>query len=293
MSASVLDREEYIEQAYLFRTYRERLEENLPAQEILQTIREEILATTKLPLALDFLYDEIKHQGKISEGMSRLTHYFTPFQTFVVNRAEEDKAKFDLSIALRVLEREAEYRAEAPTQAGLFIYQFECVSRNRLGYDRGTAAIAADPFYDADWKAWIQGLRRQLGTRDFADFIYYHSAAFVDQQRRELRDPEFQPRQPILFGSSEGRIAKANRGKDPLYLFAALQRQLNYPHVPRAKPKSGQAEFSPALTAVLNRLEKRVQFLELEARNSLDLSKFYQSPPDFEQMDKDLPPSAE
>ena len=37
----------------------------------------------------------------------------------------------------------------------------------------------------------------------------------------------------MLFGEKEGRIAMANRRKDPLYLFSALQRHLGYPSVPR------------------------------------------------------------
>ena len=53
MRPPILDREEYIEQAYFFRVYRERLQENVPSQEILQTIQEEILATTRLPMAID------------------------------------------------------------------------------------------------------------------------------------------------------------------------------------------------------------------------------------------------
>ena len=38
MMDTVLDREEQIEQAYFFRTMRERLEENVPTQEILEHI---------------------------------------------------------------------------------------------------------------------------------------------------------------------------------------------------------------------------------------------------------------
>ena len=34
-TAPVLDREEYVEQAYFFRTFRERLADNLPAQDVL------------------------------------------------------------------------------------------------------------------------------------------------------------------------------------------------------------------------------------------------------------------
>ena len=92
MSTVMLDREEYVEQQYFFRIYRERLQQNVPSQEILQTIQEEILATTRLPLAIDFLRTEILHTGRISDAMARLTHYFTPFQAFVMSRAEDDVA---------------------------------------------------------------------------------------------------------------------------------------------------------------------------------------------------------
>ena len=76
MRPPILDREEYIEQAYFFRVYRERLQENVPSQEILQTIQEEILATTRLPMAIDFLRTEILHSGRISDAMHRLAPLF-------------------------------------------------------------------------------------------------------------------------------------------------------------------------------------------------------------------------
>ena len=141
----LLDREEYIEQAYFFRTFHERLDEDLPSQEILATIREEILATTKLPLALDVLRGELMLKGRLSEGMKLLDHYFAPFQAFVMERAEADRTKFDPRVAFEILEREAQFRAESASPAGLFVYQFECLARNRLGYQDGMAAIAADP----------------------------------------------------------------------------------------------------------------------------------------------------
>ena len=61
MPGQVLDREEYVEQEYFFRVYRERLQEGVPSQEILQTIHEELLATTRLPMAIDFMRAEILH----------------------------------------------------------------------------------------------------------------------------------------------------------------------------------------------------------------------------------------
>jgi len=275
-----LDREEYIEQAYFFRVYRERLLENVPAQQILAGIHQEILSTTKLPLAIEFLNGEILHTGRVSDGMTRLAHYFSAFQAFVVARAEEDASRFDLKTALEVLQHEAEYRAGSPTPAGLFAYQFECLSRNRLGYDRGMEAMAHDPLYDDLWRAWILRTRLQLGAVDLADLIYLHSAEFVNDRQRQLRDPEFQPDHPLLFGAKEGRIARANRGKDPLYMFAALQRQLGYPAVPRVRLKVGLEKDVPEMQAQIRQLEKRLQILESEVKGTFDLSQFYVKPPD-------------
>src|SRR5215831_1082434 len=143
---TVLDREEYIEQVYLFRVFRERLATNLVAQEILDRIHQEILSTTRLPLAIQFLATELKHSGILSSGFSQLPHYFTPFQTFVIRQTEREALRFSIEIALLVLEREATYRGGSPTAPGLFVYQFEALSRNRLGYDEGLKALAQDPF---------------------------------------------------------------------------------------------------------------------------------------------------
>lgn len=275
----LLDREEYIEQAYFFRAYHERLDENLPSQEILSGIREEILATTKLPYALDILRDEMMHKGRVCEGMAHLSHYFAPFQAFVMSRAEEERSKFDQRIALQVLEREAKYRADSPSPAGLFVFQFECIARNRLGYTDGLAAMAADPIFDADWSEWILKARTQLGSVEFADLIYFRSESYVEERRRSAGS-EYAPSGRVLFGRQEGRIARANRGKDPLYLFAALQRQLGYPSVPRSKSQR-ELQLPPLLEQRLQRLEKRLQLLESETQGKLDLSEFYVNPPQF------------
>ena len=284
-----LDREEYIEQAYFFRTFHERLNEDLPSQEILASIREEILATTKLPLALDVLRGELMLKGKLCEGMTLLSHYFAPFQAFVMQQAEQDRTKFDQRVAFQILEREAKYRSETASPAGLFVYQFECIARTRLGYHEGMTAIAADPLFDADWRDWIRKARQQLGTVEFADLIYYRSEFFVDE-RRKTSDPNYEPSAPILFGRQEGRIARANRGKDPLYLFAALQRHLGFPSVPRSKG-ANDFKLHPLLEIRISRLEKRLQLLESESQGKLDLSEFYLKPPQF--TDDDEPMSGE
>lgn len=280
MPGPLLDREEYIEQAYLFRIFRERLAESLPSQEILSSIAEEILTTTKLPMALDFLKGELLLSGRISDGMAHLEHYFTPFQTFIMAKAEEEHSRFDQQTALQILERLADYLAEAPTAPGLFIYQFECIARNRLGYDRGMTAMAEDPFYDDDWRAWIRKTRLKLGTTDFAELIYYRSEHWLQERRRRTGQPDYRASYPLFFGIQEGRIAKANRGKDPLYLFAALQRHLDYPSVPRPRPKPTGPLIHPALEQRLQRLEQRLKLLESEGKGEFDLSQFYAKPPE-------------
>jgi len=284
-----LDREEYIEQVYFFRNYRERLEDAIPSQVILATIYEEILATTKLPMAIDFLKAELLLTGRISDGMAKLAHYFTPFQTFILKNAEEEKSKFDQKTALKILEREAEYRSENPSSAGLFIYQFECISRNRLGYHAGLEAISQDTQYDENWSAWIRKLKIQLGSVDFADLLYLKSQHFVDEQRRLPGNSEFEPPYPILFSGQDGRIAKANRNRDPLYMFAALQRQLGYPKVPRSLAKPDKPVFHPALEARLHKIEMRLQLIDAELKGKFDLNQFMVKDKKFEDLDPDKP----
>ena len=282
----VLDREEYIEQAYFFKTFLERLDESLPSQDILESIKEEILTTTKLPLALDVLRGEMMLKGRLFEGMAVLSHYFSPFQTFVMRQSEEDKSKFDQRVALQILEREARYRSDNQNPAGLFVYQFECISRNRLGYDRGMIAIAEDPLYDTNWRDWILRTRLQLGAIDFADLIYLRSEYYIEE-RRKLTKVDETANVPILFGRQEGRIAKANRGKDPLYLFAALQRQLGYPTVPRSKSLR-DSQLPPQLEQRLQRIEKRLQLLEADTKGQFDLTEFYAKPPTLDDLPDDL-----
>ncbi|HJT79332.1 MAG TPA: hypothetical protein VJ739_19200 [Gemmataceae bacterium] len=271
-TAAVLDREEYIEQAYFFRVLRERLADNMAAQEVLQSLDQEILATTRLPYAVQFLATELKHTGLLSSGFARLGHYFTPFQAFVIRGTEEEARRFNTETGLLILEREAQYRAGTPTAPGLFTYQFEVLSRSRLGYDEGLTCMAGDPFYDADWRAYLDMVRRQVGLVDFADLIYLRSELYVQEQRRN--NPGYEPPLPPLFGPKEGKIARAHRGRDPLYLFAALQRQLGYPEVPRPRPPDDLSSKLLTLQARVRELEMRLKLLEGEAHGQIDLSQF-------------------
>jgi hypothetical protein len=269
----LLERDEYVEQAHFFRALGERLPHNMPLQELLGQLRNEVLSTTKLPLALDFLLGELKHRGEIHSGMRQLAHYFTPFQTYVIAEGEDERGRFDLRVAFEILRFDAEYRAAGASRPGAFLYQFECLCRNRLRYERGLDAMALDPIYDADWRKWLETVRRQVGIVDVADLIYVRSQYYADDRIR--RYGALDAKEPILFGEKEGKIAWANRHKDPLFLFSALQRHLGYPPVPRPKPPDETVQLLPQLIRRLDRLETRLKLLEDEQRGGIDLTKFY------------------
>lgn len=283
----LLDREEYVEQAYFYRALGERLPDAVPLQDALEQIRQEVLSTTKLPMAIEFLLTELKHTGMMSGAMARLSHYFHPFQTYVIAEAEADRGRFDMRIALQLLQHEADYRSKGGTRAGLFMYQFESLCRNRLKYDTGLQAIANDPFYDAAWRDWILEVRRQVGLVDFADMIYVRSEHLITRRRQLREESELPAAHVILFGEKEGKIAFANRQRDPLYLFAALQRHLGYPAVPRAKIVEDPGETLQGIARRLDRIEVRMKFLEEEQRGGIDLNKLYGPAP------KLLPPVAD
>jgi hypothetical protein len=274
----VLDREEYIEQAYFFQAFRERVLDGLPSQEILARIGEELLSTTKLPLAVSFVGGEMKANGQMGPAMERLSHYFTPFQAHVIGQAENDLTRFPMDQALLVLEREAKFKAEGPTLPALFVFQFEALSRNRLGYTRGLAAVAADPLYTEDWHDYILTLRARLGDVDFADLIYVRSEQYATERRR--LNPDFTPKFPILFGEKEGKIARANRGRDPMYLFAALQRQLGYPAVPRPRRPDELEARVALLEQKIVQLENRLKSAESDLQHDADLSQVLVKPED-------------
>ena len=285
---SPLQQEEYVEQHHFFRILGERLAENTPAQEVLATVREEVLATTKLPMAIDFMLAELKHLGRFSTGMNQLSHYFTPFQCYVMNEAENDRSRFDLRVGLDILAREAKYRTEPDiSHQGLFLYQFETLCRNRLGYDQGLEAMAQDPSFDEQWREWILIVRRQIGIVELADMIYVRSSHYQQRRRQigslqdEATEGDSSPTakdSPPLFGTREGRIAWANRQKDPLVMFAALHRQLGYPEVPRTQEADPEVRLLPMLARRVEQLEARLKLLEEEQRGGIQLERFYANP---------------
>ena len=124
---------------------------------------------------------------------------------------------------------------------------------------------------------------------DLADVIYVHSEYYWQRAekvgagdaparstRAESPSEPARPSSPegavVLFGEREGRIALANRKKDPLFLFSSLHRQLGYPEVPRMKPADQEKALLPQLARRLEQLETRLKILEEEQRGGLDLT---------------------
>ena len=265
-----LPHEEYIEQAFFFETFRTRIEEGYSAQEFLTAIRSELLTTVQLPMAIDFLLTDMKHTGMLSSAMRQISHYFTPYQAFVIAESEREDSRFDFRIALEILAREAKYRSESPPIQGLFFYQFETICRNRLGYDRGLETLFQDDSYNDDWKEWLTILRKQIGLVDIAEMIFYRSVFY----RLKNEEADVVP----LFGEREGRIAFASRQRDPVFLFSALSRHLGYPSVPRRQRASEEENLLPLMQRRIEHLENRVQLMEEELRGSVNLNRFYAKP---------------
>lgn len=308
----MLPNAEYVEQAYLFDLLRQRIAEQTPMQELLGQLQHELLATTNLPMAIDFMLTELKHSGLMGLAMAKLSHYFTPFQTFLIQESEKETGRFSINVALQVLHADAKIRVDttalleavqvldcetisdprtpesrdgSPTdkptilkraRCGFFFFQFETVSRNRLGYDAGLNAMSNDPIYDADWSRWLSRLRDQVGLVDIADLIFLASDEY--ERRLLAEDLDTADKGPYLFGEREGRIALANRRKDPVYLFGAMQRHLGYPKVPRPIKVERDRDTIPSLLRRMERMESRIKLMEQEQRQEFDLSKFYEKP---------------
>lgn len=269
----MLTREEYVEQAYFFRILLERIGQNIPLQELMAQVKFELLASTKLPLAVDHLLGELKHSGQMHGGMAMLKHYFVPFQTFLVAEAEADRGRFDYRTALHILAAESQFRTQDKfNPAGLFFFQFEAIARNRLNYDRGLKAMSEDPAYPTEWQEWLLILRRQLGFIDLADMIFVRSQYYFDRRQRFGDEPA---EAPVLFGLPEGKIANSNRRKDPLFLFSAMQRHLGYPTVPKLEAVDPLPSMIPQMQRRIERLELRIKLMEEEQRGSLDITKYY------------------
>jgi hypothetical protein len=204
--------EEYIEQAFFFESFIDSIEDGVPTQEFLFSIRSELLTSAQLHKAVDFMLTDAKYTGVLASSMQRLSHYFSPFQTFVISESEREYGHLDFKIALQILAREAKYRSSNPTTQGIFFYQFETICRNRLGYIRGVGMLIEDDFYNDDWKEWLKILRRQIGFVPLADLIFYRSEYYkIYQSQIHFHTPELlnnshlhrQPNTPACLSENE------------------------------------------------------------------------------------------
>ena len=240
----------------------------MSTQDLLDAIRQEILATTMLPFAVDFMAGELRLTGGFATAMARLPHYFTPFQSYVVGEAEKAEGRFDFRIALEILEREAEYRAKGRRRRAFSSTSSRPSAATAWATTAGWTPWPPTRSTTTDWREWILTVRRQIGLVDFADMIYVRSELYRKTRKKAEK--------PMLFGEKEGRIALANRRKDPLYLFSALQRHLGYPSVPQPRPED-TAALCPPGTPAAGRTpgNPRSSCSEEELRGGINLSRFY------------------
>jgi hypothetical protein len=278
--SDLLPTDEYIEQAHLFASLAKQVsvepELQQPLQILLQWLKQEVLATAKLPLAIDYMIAELKHVGTIGTAFAKLPHYFAAFQTYLITEAESESGRFDIWQAFRILEQDALLRAKGTSPNAMFFFQFETLCRNRLSYDHGIGAMSRDRFYDPVWAEWILTVRHKIGIVDLTDLVYVHSRHYVENESRRLGSDVEEPK-PLLFSEKEGRVALANRQKEPLFFFSSLQRHLGIPASPQPPKPTESSRLLPKVVRDLERLEVRIRLLEDEQRQKgIDLSQFYE-----------------
>ena len=219
-------------------------------------------------MAIDFLTGELKLNGVFHTAMAQLAHYFTPFQTFVVGEAESDRGRFDMVMALEILAREARYRAEGATAQGIFLYEFESLRAIAWATTTGLQAIAGDPMFDVSLARVDRAGAASDRTGRFCrpDLRPKRALSPPRSWRRTGDEDPRAAQRPVLFGEGEGRIALANRGKDPLLLFAALHRHLGYPEVPRPAKARRIAATDAAVGASDGAARARLKLVEEEPR---------------------------
>ena len=189
--------------------------------------------------------------------MRKLAHYFTSFQTYVVAEGEDERGRFDLHVAFEILRYDAEYRAAGASRPGAFLYQFECLCRNRLRYEKGLDAMALDPIYDEDWRKWLETVRRQIGIVDVADLIYVRSQYYADERIRRYGELDSQRADPVRREGGQDRLGQSPQG--PALPVRRLATPSGLPAVPRPKPVDETLQLVPQLLRRMERLETRTE----------------------------------
>ena len=250
--------------------------------------------TTKLPLAIDFLRTEVLHGGRLNPAMAKIGHYFTPFQTFVVAAGRVGQ------VEVRHGDRAVNPRADGGVPgAGAFaggavhlpvrVRGAEPAGLRRRPAGRRRRPLFRTPRGGPGSPAW----RGRWGRRTSPTWSISAATSSSRAAAGPNTTPTGGPATRCCSTARLGRIARANRGKDPLYMFAALQRQLGYPRVPKPAAPADD-KLPPAQEARLARLEKRLQLLEAEQRGTgIDLHEFHAPRPESAGLDLDEPPRAQ
>ena len=139
-----------------------------------------------------------------------------PFRRSSIGEAESDTGRFDLLLALRILAREAAIGPSGATPQGIFLYEFESLARNRLGYDRGLEAIAGDPMFDElgamDRAGATPGRPGRLCRSDLRAQRTLRSPAGALEARPERRRPADGARGPVWRGRGADRAGQSRQG---------------------------------------------------------------------------------
>ena len=135
--------------------------------------------------------------------------------------------------------------------------------------------MRGDPFYDPDWRdflALVQAPDRRGRFRRYRVFalaVLCAGSAVVGR----LCSAGL-----AIVWREGGQDRQGQSRPRPLYLFAALQRQLGYPEVPRSKPKDDVGSRIEALKVKIRELETRLKLVEGEVQGRVDLSEFLAKP---------------
>ena len=227
--STVLEREEYVEQAYFFRTF-PRTGRRQPAfagsaGHARPGDPDDDPPASRRPVP----GDGDQAQRPAGHGLRALARTTSiRFRRSSFARPKTRSCRFSMDTALLVLEREATYRASNPTRPGLFVYQFETICRNRLGYWDGLTAMSEDPL-----------LRRRLeGVSDRGS---------QGSRRRRFRRPDLLPLRP------RGERTAAAEPELPAVRPYALRREGGENRQGEPRPRPALLVRGPAAAAQLPR----------------------------------------
>ncbi len=246
----VLDREEYIEQVVLLpRLPRARPRRHAGAGGPRAGRRGDPLDDQAPAGHLVPGHATSRATGLMAPAMARLGHYFTPFQTHVIGQAEDGREPvLDGPGPARSSSARRSSRPTARRRPGCSSTSSRPSRGTGSATRQGLDAMAADPFYDEDWRDYILALGARLGDVDFADLIYVRSAYFVTERRR--KDPDFVPKypDPLRREGGEDRPRQPRpRSALPLLRPPAPARLPRGPAAPAAR--RGRGPDRPARTA--------------------------------------------